>query len=156
MNILKNEIDEILQNLRRYEKILVAMSGGVDSSLVALLAKKAVGENAMAVTVDTIALPTEEIDYAKRISKKIGIKHITVNMNEMPNRIFSQNPSDRCYHCKKSIIKKLKQIAKKYNMKIIADGTNLDDLKTHRPGALALIEEKILSPLAEADLKKTT
>ena len=70
-------------------------------------------------------------------------------MNEIPNRIFSQNPPDRCYYCKKSIIKKLKQIAKNHNMKIIADGTNLDDLKTHRPGALALIEEKILSKLQE-------
>lgn len=155
MNILNNKINEILENLRRYKKILVAMSGGVDSSLVALLAKKALGKNAMAVTVNSIALPREEIEYAKRISKKIGIKHIIVNMNELPSRIFSQNPPDRCYYCKKSIIKKLKQIAKNHNMKIIADGTNLDDLKTHRPGALALIEEKILSPLAEAGLTKS-
>ncbi|WP_455278058.1 ATP-dependent sacrificial sulfur transferase LarE [[Eubacterium] cellulosolvens] len=155
MNILNNKINEILENLRRYKKILVAMSGGVDSSLVALLAKKALGKNAMAVTVNSIALPREEIEYAKKISKKIGIKHIIVNMNELPSRIFSQNPPDRCYYCKKSIIKKLKQIAQNHNMKIIADGTNLDDLKTHRPGALALIEEKILSPLAEAGLTKS-
>lgn len=155
MNILNNKIDEILENLRKHNKILVAMSGGVDSSLVALLAKKAVDKNAMAVTVDSMALPREEIEDAKRISKKIGIKHITVKMNEIPKRIFSQNPPDRCYYCKKSIISKLKQIAKKHNLKIIADGTNLDDLKTHRPGALALAEENILSPLAEAGLKKS-
>ena len=155
INILNNKINEILENLRRYKKILVAMSGGVDSSLVALLAKKALDKNAMAVTVNSIALPREEIEYAKRISKKIGIKHIIVNMNEIPNQIFSQNPPNRCYYCKKSIIKKLKQIAKNHNMKIIADGTNLDDLKTHRPGALALIEEKIHSPLAEAGLTKS-
>ena len=130
------------------------MSGGIDSTLVALLAKKAIGENAIAVTVDSVALPNEEIEDAKRISKIIGIKHIIVNINQIPNRIFSHNPPDRCYHCKKSIIKKLKQIAKKNNIKIIADGTNFDDLKTHRPGALALIEEKISSPLAEAGLKK--
>ncbi|WP_455282410.1 ATP-dependent sacrificial sulfur transferase LarE [[Eubacterium] cellulosolvens] len=154
MNMLQNKIDEILDNLRKHNKILVAMSGGIDSSLVALLAKKAVGKNAMAVTVDSIALPSEEIEDAKRISKKIGIKHIILNMDKIPNLIFSQNPPDRCYYCKKTIIKKLKQIAKKHDMKIIADGTNLDDLKTHRPGALALSEEKIVSPLAEAGLTK--
>jgi len=154
MNILQNKIDGILDNLRKHNKILVAMSGGIDSSLVAILAKKAVGKNALAVTVDSIALPREEIEDAKKTSKKIGIRHITVNMSEIPKQIFSQNPPDRCYYCKKSIIKKLKQIAEKHDMKIIADGTNLDDLKTHRPGALALIEEEILSPLAEAGLTK--
>jgi uncharacterized protein len=152
---LKYKIDEIIDNLRRHEKILVAMSGGVDSSLVALLVKKAVADNAIAITVDSLAIPREEIINAKRISKKIGIKHLVVNMKEMPNKIFSQNPPDRCYYCKKSIIKKLKQIAKKHNIKIITDGTNLDDLKKHRPGVLALTEEKIISPLAEAGLTKT-
>jgi uncharacterized protein len=155
MNLLKGKIDEILDNLRKHKKILVAMSGGVDSSLVALLAKKAVGKNAIAITVDSIALPKEEIINAKKISKKIGIKHISVDMQQIPEQIISQNPPDRCYYCKKKIIKKLKQIAKKQDIKIIADGTNLDDLKTHRPGALALTEEKIISPLAEVGLTKS-
>ena len=78
-DILNKKIDEILQNFRRHKKILVAMSGGIDSTLVALLAKKAIGENAIAVTVDSVALPNEEIEDAKRISKIIHIKMDSVS-----------------------------------------------------------------------------
>lgn len=151
---LRKKMKEVLNNLREQGSVLVALSGGVDSSLVALLAKKALGDKAVAVTADSLTLPPGELEEARRVAEEIGIRHIVVKVNELTNPSFAKNPPNRCYYCKKELISVLKRIAEENGLRIIVDGTNADDLKGHRPGALALIEEGIYSPLAKAGLTK--
>ncbi|MCW4043028.1 MAG: ATP-dependent sacrificial sulfur transferase LarE [Candidatus Bathyarchaeota archaeon] len=154
-NKLERKIEKVQENLKKHRSILVALSGGVDSTLVAFLAKKAVGNKAIAVTADSMTLPLGELEESKKIAKKIGIKHLTIKIDETSNLDFTRNPPERCYYCKKELVSKLKEIAMKHHLEVIIDGTNADDVKTHRPGALALAEEKVISPLADAGLTKT-
>jgi uncharacterized protein len=153
-NKLERKISKVQKNLKKHRSILVALSGGVDSSLAAFLAKKAVGNKAIAATADSLTLPSGELEESKKIAKKIGIKHIIIKIDETSNQDFTRNPPDRCYYCKKELISKLKEIALKHHLEVIIDGTNADDMNTHRPGALALAEEKVFSPLADAGLTK--
>ncbi len=151
---LTRKVERVLDRLRRRGSVLVAMSGGVDSSLVAFLARKAVGDNAVAVTADSVTLPPGELEESKKIAKEIGIRHVIVKADETSNPDFVRNPPNRCYYCKKEIISKLKQVAAKYELQAIVDGTNADDMKVHRPGAMALIEGGVYSPLSDAGLTK--
>ncbi|WP_455370036.1 ATP-dependent sacrificial sulfur transferase LarE, partial [[Eubacterium] cellulosolvens] len=152
---LDRKIRKVQKNLRKYRSILVALSGGVDSSLAAFLAKKAVGNKAIAVTADSMTLPLGELDESKKIAKKIGIKHIIIKVDETSNQDFTRNPPERCYYCKKELISKLKEIAMIHHLEVIIDGTNADDMNSHRPGALALAEENVISPLADVGLTKS-
>jgi uncharacterized protein len=154
-NKLKRKLEKVQENLKKHRSVLVALSGGVDSTLVAFLAKKAVGNKAIAVTADSMTLAPGELEESKKIAKKIGIKHLTIKIDETSNLDFTRNPPERCYYCKKELVSKLKEIAMKHHLEVIIDGTNADDMKTHRPGALALAEENVISPLADAGLTKT-
>ena len=151
---LTKKMNEVLEKLRRKNSVLVAMSGGVDSSLVAMLAKMAVGNNAIAVTADSMTLSSGELEESKRIARLIGIRQVIVKVDEVSNPKFVRNPPDRCYYCKKELIGRLRKIAEKNSLETIVDGTNADDMKAHRPGAIALIENKVFSPLADAGLTK--
>lgn len=151
---LERKLDELLTKLRGKKGVLVALSGGVDSSLVAYLAKKALGDRAMAVTADSATLPPGELDGARRIADRIGIRHVVIKVNELRNPDFARNPPERCYYCKKELIAELKRIAAEEGMDTIVDGTNADDLRGHRPGAVALREEGVYSPLADVGLTK--
>ncbi len=153
--MLTKKMNRVLDKLRNEGSVLVAMSGGVDSSLVALIAKMAVGNKAIAVTANSTTLPYGELEEAKGIAKEIGIRHITIKVDETTNPNFVRNPPDRCYYCKKELIARLKQIAEEHGIACIVDGTNADDMKVHRPGALALFEGGVFSPLADAGIKKT-
>jgi len=151
---LKGKIDDLIQWIRNKGSVLVAFSGGVDSSLMALLAKMAVGEKALAVTADSVTLPPGELEEAKRVAAEIGIRHIVTQLNELENVNFAQNPTNRCYFCKKELSTHLRELAAKYNVNAIVTGVIADDLKDHRPGTQALEEEGIFNPLAEAGLTK--
>ncbi|MFQ6085682.1 MAG: ATP-dependent sacrificial sulfur transferase LarE [Candidatus Bathyarchaeia archaeon] len=150
----KREVERLVGKLKSKKGILVALSGGVDSSVVAALAKIAVGDKALAVTTSSLLLPPGEIENAKRIAREIGIRHVIVEANELSNRGFVANPTDRCYYCKKELIGQLREIAEREGLETIVEGTNAEDLKSHRPGAKALEEEAVNSPLAEAGLNK--
>ncbi|MFH1056132.1 MAG: ATP-dependent sacrificial sulfur transferase LarE [Candidatus Altiarchaeota archaeon] len=134
--------------------VLVAYSGGVDSSVVAKAAYDALGRNALAVTFDTPTIPRRELKEAKETTQRMGIKHIIVRYNELDDEDFRRNPPDRCYYCKRSMSAKLKEIAKEHGIDLIVDGTNVEDLKGHRPGYRALTEARISSPLAELGFTK--
>ncbi len=150
----KKKFEELLNFFKDKERVLVAFSGGVDSSLVTAMAKIVLNDKVLAVTANSITLPPWELQNSKRIAEIIGVRHMIVDIDELANSLISNNPPDRCYHCKKEIITTLKKVAKNEGMSVIVDGTNADDLKGYRPGALALKEEGVYSPLALIGLSK--
>lgn len=151
---LVNKMDWIIEALREYSSALVAFSGGVDSSVVAKLAHLALGDKAIALTVDSPTLPVGELDAARNVAKHIGICHVIVRANELDDPDFVANRPDRCYHCKKGLASKLQEIARERNLNIVLDGTNAEELQGHRPGFRALKEQRVFSPLAAAGFAK--
>ena len=135
-------------------KVIVALSGGVDSALVAYAAFQKLGDSALAVTADYKTLSTEELDSAKQICSEIGIKHILLNYNELDNSQFTKNDSNRCFYCRMELGSHLLSLAKIHDVKEIVDGTNLDDLGDYRPGIDALKKNGIRSPLVEIGFTK--
>jgi uncharacterized protein len=132
--------------------VVVAFSGGVDSTLVALAAREALKDSALAITVRTEFMTPGEIRGAISVAKGLGIKHRVLRLS-LPGEIRA-NPPDRCYLCKRLILKKLKAYAERHGQSLVVDGTNFDDLQSRRPGLRALREEAIASPLAELGLGK--
>ena len=144
----------ILDEISTYRKVMVAFSGGVDSTLMALLAKMALHDAAIAVTADSPSLPASELSEARELARRIGIKHIVVKTDELQDPNYVANPANRCYFCKKELGAKLLNLAKELGKYTIIDGTNAEDLKGHRPGAAALVEKGIRRPLADAGMVK--
>jgi uncharacterized protein len=150
----KIKLERLLDWFRQKKKVLVSFSGGVDSSVVAAIAKNSLDQNTLAVTADSATLSIGELEDSKKIAKSIGIDHLIIKVDELENYNVRKNPKDRCYHCKKELISYLKKIADKHEIKIIVDGTNEDDLKDFRPGSRALKEKGIQSPLALMGVSK--
>ena len=149
---MKIQLAKLLNWFDGKNSVLVALSGGVDSALVAYAAYTRLGKSAIAVTADYKTLAQEELEYAKKISSEIGIKHIIIEYNELDNKSFVKNDNNRCFYCRSELSEHLLEIAKESDM--IVDGTNIDDLGDYRPGVLALHENGIRSPLAETGFSK--
>lgn len=133
---------------------LVALSGGVDSAVVALAAKKALGKNAIAITADYKTLAEEELVTARQVAKEIGIDHRVIEYDELENPEFVKNDGMRCYHCRTELGQHLAEEAKKAGISLIVDGTNADDLTDYRPGIRALRENGVRSPMVELGITK--
>jgi len=151
---MKIQFTKLLNWFDDKNSVLVALSGGVDSALVAYAAYTRLGKSAIAVTADYKTLAQEELEYAKKISSEIGIKHIVIEYNELDNESFVKNDNNRCFYCRSELSQHLLQIAKEFESDMIVDGTNIDDLGDYRPGVLALRENGIRSPLAETGFSK--
>ena len=136
------------------QKTLIALSGGVDSAVVAMAAKKALDNNAIAVTADYNTLSADELKSAKKIAKEINIEHKIIKYNELDNMEFVKNDSLRCYQCRTELSAYLLKEARQINVQLIVDGTNTDDLTDYRPGIKALRESGIQSPLVELGINK--
>ena len=136
------------------QKAIVALSGGVDSAVVALAAKKALDKKAVAVTADYNTLSGDELKSARKIAKELDIDHRIVRYNELDNEEFVKNDSLRCYHCRTELASYLLLEAKKIRVSLIVDGTNIDDLKDYRPGIKAMRENGVKSPLVELGIGK--
>ena len=149
------QLEELTNWFYGKEKVLVALSGGVDSALVAYAAQKSLGKKAVAVTADYKTLSQEELESAKIVCKDIGIRHIIIEYNELDNPDFVKNDQNRCFHCRTELSEHLIRLAKAEKISIIVDGTNLDDLTEYRPGIMALKENGVQSPLVECGFKKT-
>ena len=148
------KIDELINWFSGQSKVLVALSGGVDSALVAYAAHKSLGDLAIAVTADYKTLAQEELKSAEKICLEIGIKHIVIQYNELENPEFVKNDNTRCFHCRIELSEHLNEILKKENASTVVDGTNLDDLREYRPGINALKEKGVKSPLVEIGFTK--
>jgi len=148
-----------LENLMEWfgdkEGVMVALSGGVDSALVAYAAYQKLGSSAIAVTADYKTLSQEELETAKQICSEIGISQILLDYDELENEEFVKNDSNRCFHCRQELGTRLVRLAKQHDVEFIVDGTNLDDLGDYRPGISALRQNGIRSPLVENQLNKT-
>lgn len=151
--------DKVFQRLiswfqNKNQKAIVALSGGVDSAVVALAAKKALDKKAVAVTADYNTLSGDELKSARKIAKELDIDHRIVRYNELDNEEFVKNDSLRCYHCRTELASYLLLEAKKMHVSLIVDGTNVDDLKDYRPGIKAMRENGVKSPLVELGIGK--
>lgn len=151
---LPSAAQAIVQDFEERGGAVVAFSGGVDSAVVAALAHRALGDAALAVTADSETLPLGEREAAERVAAEIGIRHRVIEISELEEPSFAENPEDRCYYCRRGLIRNLKEIAEQKGVSTVADGTNADDLGGHRPGFEAVKEEGVFSPLVEHDVSK--
>ena len=151
---LDHKIDRALDNIRDFNGAVVALSAGVDSSLVAFLAHTALSDHAVAATGVSESLPPGELDVAKRTATEVGIRHMIVRTNEMHNQNYSSNPHDRCYHCKDTLYHELRVLADSLKFDVILDGTHADDVGDVRPGLKAAEEAGVQSPLLLAGFSK--
>jgi len=145
---------KLINLLSEMKQVLVAFSGGVDSTYLAKMAFDALQDNALAITIQTEYVPQREINEAIELAKKIGIRHQVIPFDALINPNIFSNPVDRCFFCKTDLFTHLMHIAEKLNIHTVIDGSNLDDMKDYRPGVKALKNLGIHSPLKKVGLTK--
>ena len=148
------DLNKLLKWFTDKDKVLVSLSGGVDSALVAYAANKTLGKNAIAVTADYKTLSSEELDSAKLVASEIGITHHLIEYSELENENFVKNDNKRCFYCREELSAELIKFANSLGIKIIVDGTQSDDMGDYRPGIDALHGNGIRSPLLETKFTK--
>ncbi|WP_323674166.1 ATP-dependent sacrificial sulfur transferase LarE [Halorubellus sp. PRR65] len=149
------KVEAMRADLRERDGVLVAFSGGVDSSVVAAVAHDALGDDAVACTAKSETLPDAELDDAARVADEIGIEHDVVEFSELDSPDFVANDGDRCYHCRTMRLGRMFERAKERGIDVVCDGTNASDADGgHRPGLQAVDELDAYSPLLEHGLDK--
>jgi len=157
INVAETEkkFDELKKILSGYKSLLIAFSGGVDSTFLLKVAKDVLGDNVLAVTALSETYAKEELEVAKKMASQIGVRQVLIESGEVDIPQFRENPPDRCYYCKYELFSQLKKIAEKEGIALVADGTNFNDITSdHRPGMRASCELGVVSPLCEAKLNK--
>lgn len=159
MPSMNTELEQKYQQLQSiiggYESVIVAFSGGIDSSLVAFVAGQVLGKKALAVTSGSASLKRTDLALSKKLSEDWGIAHQIIVTDELSKADYRANPTNRCFHCKTSLYTELAQIAAQQGIAHILNGTNLDDLGDHRPGLIAADDHQVQSPLVEAGFHKS-
>ena len=151
--MINNEkYNELIKYIKGLGKVVLAFSGGVDSTFLLKVAKVALGDNVKAVTIMSPYIPRWEIAEAKELAKTLGVQHEIIEAPIIDSIKF--NPEDRCYLCKTAVFGMILAIAKKQDYNCVIDGTNFDDISDYRPGLKALKELEIKSPLLECKVTK--
>ncbi len=153
-NDLKRKVQKLEETIASLGRIVLAYSGGADSTLLLRFSKEILGNEVIAITASSQIIPQKEIEEAKKLAEEIGTNHRIISLRPLQNANFVANPPERCYYCKYELCACLQQIADREGALSVADGTNEDDTKDYRPGQRAASEWGVRSPLAEAGLTK--
>lgn len=149
------KLDRLHETLAATSGVIVAYSGGTDSTLVAAVATRALGRRALAITAVSPSLPPGEADEARRVAGELGIAHRTVRTHEAEQPAYLANGIDRCYHCKTELYDVLARVAEESDFPVVVSGANLDDLGDFRPGLAAASEHGVRHPLVEVEMSKS-
>ncbi|MGI6686561.1 MAG: ATP-dependent sacrificial sulfur transferase LarE [Bacillota bacterium] len=150
----KEKLARLKENINSLQQLTVAFSGGVDSTFLLKVAHEVLKDRLLAVTARTTTFPDREFREAEDYVKCLGVNHRVLLFDEFQVPGFSDNPSDRCYLCKKELFSQIKKLSQENGIDHVADGSNQDDLSDYRPGMKALQKLGIISPLKEAGMTK--
>jgi len=149
-----NKYEVLLSQLNSYDSMLVAYSGGIDSTLLAVAAHVVLGDKCLCALATSDTYPQSEVDDARRIAQELKLRLVEVETNELVDPLFRENSPERCYHCKIELFGFLRTLATNNGFTHLADGSNIDDLDDHRPGRRAANEIGVVSPLVDAGFTK--
>jgi len=156
MTGIEAKLRRVRADLADRDGVVIAFSGGVDSGVVAALARDALGDDAVACTAKSETLPAAELDDARRVAEEIGIRHDIVEFSELDSDAFVKNDGERCYHCRSMRLSAMFDRARELGIDVVCDGTNASDPgEGHRPGLRAVEELNAYSPLLEHDVTKS-
>jgi len=155
LKIARAKEARLAKRIRELGSVLVAFSGGVDSTYLMSVSRKTLGrQNLLAVTATSSTYPQSELNEARRLAQMMDVRHRVISSEELEIEGFRDNPPDRCYYCKGELFTKLREVAESESLAWVLDGSNFDDAGDYRPGMRAAKEKKVLSPLKESELTK--